>query len=94
MLYVIKCVDKPDHLQVRLDNRPAHVDYLKSYGDKLFAAGPTLSEDDDSMNGSVVILDLDSRAEAEDFCENDPYAKAGLFQSVVISKWKKVLPAD
>lgn len=93
MLYVIKCVDKPDHLQVRLDNRPAHVDYLKSYGDKLFAAGPTLSDDDDSMNGSVVILDLADKAEAEEFCANDPYAKAGLFESVAISKWKKVLPA-
>lgn len=93
MLYVIRCIDKPNHLQVRLDNRPAHVDYLKSYGDKLFAAGPTLSEDDDSMNGSVVILDLDSKAEAEAFCAGDPYAKAGLFESVTISKWKKVLPA-
>lgn len=93
MLYVIKCVDKPDHLQVRLDNRPAHVDYLKSYGEKLFAAGPTLSEEDDQMNGSVVILDLENLAEAQDFCDNDPYAKAGLFESVSISKWKKVLPA-
>ncbi|MDV7340844.1 YciI family protein [Terasakiella sp. A23] len=93
MLYVIKCVDKPDHLQVRLDNRPAHVDYLKSYGEKLFAAGPTLAEEDDNMNGSVVILDLENLAEAQDFCDNDPYAKAGLFESVSISKWKKVLPA-
>ncbi|NVK18558.1 MAG: YciI family protein [Methylocystaceae bacterium] len=93
MLYVINCVDKPDHLQVRLDNRPAHVEYLKSYGEKLFAAGPTLSEEDDQMNGSVVILDLESLAQAQDFCDNDPYAKAGLFESVSISKWKKVLPA-
>jgi len=93
MLFVIKCVDKADHLQVRLDNRPAHVEYLKSYGDKLFAAGPTLSEEDDRMNGSVVILDLENEAEARDFCDNDPYAKAGLFADVSISKWKKVLPA-
>ncbi len=93
MLFVIKCVDKPDNLQVRLDNRAAHVDYLKSYGDKLFAAGPTLSDEDDGMNGSVVILDLADKAAAQDFCDNDPYAKAGLFESVAISKWKKELPA-
>ncbi|WP_028878161.1 YciI family protein [Terasakiella pusilla] len=93
MLYVITCVDKPDHLQVRLDNRPAHLDYLNSFADKLVGAGPTLSEEDDAMNGSVVILDLANQAEAEDFCANDPYAKAGLFESVTISKWKKVLPA-
>jgi len=94
MLYVIKCVDKPDHLQVRLDNRAAHLDYLKGqYGDKIFAVGPTLDEESDGMNGSVVILDLENMAEAQEFCDNDPYAKAGLFESVSISKWKKVLPA-
>ncbi len=93
MLYVIKCIDKADHLQVRLDNRPQHVEFLKSYGDKIFAAGPTLADEDETMNGSVVILDLESVDEAQAFCDNDPYAKAGLFESVTISKWKKVLPA-
>lgn len=92
MLYVIRCIDKPNNLQTRLDNRAEHVKYLTSYGDKLFAAGPTLSEEDDAMNGSVVILDLENRAEAQSFADNDPYAKAGLFESVSISKWKKVLP--
>ncbi len=91
MLYVIHCFDKPDHLQVRMDNRPTHVDYLKSYGDKLYAAGPTLDAAE-QMNGSVVILELESQAEAEAFAANDPYAKAGLFETVSIQPWKKVLP--
>ncbi|HEX9874726.1 MAG TPA: YciI family protein [Deferrimonas sp.] len=91
MLYVICCTDKADHLQVRMDNRPAHVEYLKSFGAKLFAAGPTLNEAGD-MNGSVVILDLDSRTDAEAFAAGDPYAKAGLFSAVTINAWKKVLP--
>ena len=29
---------------------------------------------------------------AEKFAEDDPYAKAGLFESVSIRPWKKVLP--
>lgn len=91
MLYVIHCYDKKDALQVRMDNRPAHVEYLKSYGDKLFAAGPTLDVDE-NMNGSVVILDLKSQADAEAFAANDPYAKSGLFESISIQPWKKVLP--
>lgn len=91
MLYVIHCFDKQDHLQIRLDNRPAHVDYLKSFGAKLQAAGPTLDADD-NMNGSVVILDLETLADAEAFAANDPYAKAGLFEKVSIQPWKKVLP--
>lgn len=91
MLYVIHCFDKKDSLQVRMDNRPEHVAYLKSFGDKLHAAGPTL-DTDENMNGSVVILDLENLAEAEAFAANDPYAKAGLFESVSIQPWKKVLP--
>ena len=76
MLFVIHCTDKKDRLHVRMDNRPAHIDYLKSFGEKLHAAGPTLS-DDGTMNGSVIILELE---------------KAGLFSGVTISVWKKVLP--
>lgn len=91
MLFVIQCTDKKDHLQVRMDNRSAHIDYLKSYGEKLHAAGPTLSEDG-TMNGSVIILDLENRADAEAFTANDPYNKAELFDGVTISAWKKVLP--
>ena len=91
MLYVIHCFDKKNHLQVRMDNRPAHVDYLKSFGDKLQAAGPTLDADE-NMNGSVVILALENKAAADEFAANDPYAKAGLFEQVIISPWKKVLP--
>ena len=91
MLYVIHCFDKPGHLQVRLDNRPAHVDYLKSFGDKLHAAGPTLDAEE-NMNGSVVILELEALSDAEGFAANDPYAKAGLFEKVTIQPWKKVLP--
>ncbi len=91
MLYVIHCFDKKDHLQLRTENRPGHIDYLQSYGDKLQAAGPTLDADE-KMNGSVVILELDSLAEAEAFAAGDPYAKAGLFEKVSIQPWKKVLP--
>lgn len=91
MLFVIHCTDKKDRLHVRMDNRPAHIDYLKSFGEKLHAAGPTLS-DDGTMNGSVIILELEDLAAAEAFAANDPYKKAGLFSGVTISVWKKVLP--
>ncbi len=91
MLYVVHCFDKKDHLQVRMDNRPAHVEYLKSFGEKLHAAGPTL-DGAENMNGSVVVLELESQAAADGFAKNDPYAKAGLFEKVIIQPWKKVLP--
>ena len=91
MFYLIHCFDRKDALQLRMDNRPAHVEYLKSFGEKLHAAGPTLDANG-NMNGSLVIMELENLADAEDFAANDPYAKAGLFEKVFIQPWKKVLP--
>lgn len=94
MLFVIFCTDKPGHTEVRAANRPAHLEYLQAHSEKIFAVGPTLAEDGEAMNGSVLILDFAGLAEAEAFAAGDPYAKAGLFESVVIRPWKKVLPKD
>jgi uncharacterized protein len=91
MLFVIHCRDKKDHLPMRQKNRPDHVEYLKSFGDRLFAAGPLLN-DDEQMCGSVVVVDVADKTAAEDFAANDPYAKAGLFEQVTIDRWNKVLP--
>jgi len=92
MLFAIFCTDKEDFLDVRLDNRPAHVEHLKSLGDHLVFAGPTLSDDNKTMNGSLIVVDFETRDEVETFAANDPYAKAKLFESVVIRPWNKVLP--
>ena len=94
MHFVINCTDKPDHLAVRVENRPAHVEYLKTHDDKIIAAGPILAEDGESMIGSLLIMQFDDLARAEAWTADDPYNKAGLFGSVTITPWKKVLPAD
>ena len=90
MLFALICTDKPDHLQVRLDNRPAHLEHLQSLGDGLKGAGPFMGEDE-KPNGSLVIIDVEDKAAAEAFAANDPYAKAGLFQSVDIRPWAWLL---
>lgn len=94
MLFMFFCNDKPGHEQLRLDTRQAHLDYLGGFRDRALAVGPTLTEDGQHMNGSLLILDLADRKEAEEFARNDPYAQAGLFESVTIRAWKKVIPAD
>ena len=92
MLYHILCHDKPGSLQTRLDNREAHLAVVNALGDRLFAAGPLLNANDE-MVGSVLIIDFDSDAAAETFCEQDPYAQAGLFEQVTVTRWRKTLPA-
>ena len=83
------CTDKPDHLQIRLDNRAAHLGYIAETG-VVEMAGPFLSPEG-QMTGSLVILEVASLAAAEEWAANDPYALAGLFSAVRISEWKKVI---
>lgn len=94
MPFIIDCRDKPGHESVRMENRPAHLEYLQGFADKVVAVGPTQTDDGEAMTGSLLILDFADRTEAEAFAKNDPYAKAGLFETVTIRRWKKVLPAD
>ncbi|MBD8892028.1 YciI-like protein [Roseibium litorale] len=86
MLFAFLCTDKPGALQLRLDNRPAHIEFLKGLGDSLKAAGPFL-DDDGNMAGSLVIVDAADKAAAQAIADRDPYAKAGLFASVEIRAW-------
>ena len=92
MLFAITCIDKPGHAEVRAANRAAHLEVLKGLGDRLILGGPLLSDDGQAMQGSLLVIDFPDRAAAQAFCQQDPYAKAGLFQQVVIRAFRKVLP--
>ncbi len=91
MPHAIVCTDKPDALEIRLANRAAHIAHLEAHAGRLILAGPTL-DSDGNMNGSIIVLDTDDRAEVDAFCAADPYARAGLFETVTISPFKKVFP--
>jgi len=90
MQFMAYCLDKPGALEIRLANRPKHVDYLTSHSDKLLFAGPLL--DGEAMIGSLLVLDVADRAEMDTFLAGDPYAKAGLFQSVTVHGTRKSFP--
>ncbi len=53
-------------------------------------AGPFLDAQG-QMSGSLVILSVDSLKQAQAWADTDPYARAGLFQSVTLTEWKKVI---
>ena len=80
--------DKPGHLETRKANREAHLAYADDTG-CVVTAGPLLAESED-MCGSLIVLDLPDLDAAREWAANDPYAKAGLFQSGELIQWKKV----
>ncbi|KAA0698701.1 hypothetical protein DTW90_13055 [Neorhizobium sp. P12A] len=91
MLFAFVCKDKPGHLQVRMDTRPAHVEHLNKLNAEgtLKMAGPFLDAEG-KPNGSLVIVNAHSIEAAKALADADPYTKAGLFESVEIKPFNWV----
>ncbi len=89
MLFALVCTDKPQSLDLRLATRAAHLAYLQTYAEKMIMAGPLLDPEGRAC-GSLLIIDVADAAEAAGFAEADPYARAGLFESVVIRPYRVV----
>lgn len=89
MKALLICKDRPGALQLRLDNRPAHLEYLAASG-VVELAGPTLDEEG-NPNGSMIVLEVPDLAAARAWAAADPYAKAGLFESVTVQGWRRVV---
>lgn len=89
MRVALICQDKPGALQIRLDNRAAHLAHIQASG-VVEMAGPFLNPEG-QMTGSLIVLEVESLADAQAWAAADPYAKAGLFQSVGLTEWKKVV---
>ena len=99
MLYTIIGVDKENSLQDRLAVRPAHVErlqQLKTEG-RLILAGPNPAIDspdpgDAGFSGSLIVAEFDSLETAQAWANHDPYWTSGVYQSVTVKPFNKVLP--
>jgi uncharacterized protein YciI len=99
MWYAIIAEDAPGTLEQRLAVRPRHLarlEQLKTEG-RLLLAGPHPAIDNESpgpagFTGSLVVAEFDSLADAEAWAAADPYRDAGVYASVRVKPFKKVLP--
>ncbi|PWE55120.1 hypothetical protein DEM27_16890 [Metarhizobium album] len=91
MLFAFICTDKPGHLNVRMETRPAHVEHLNKLNAEgtLKIAGPFLDADGKPC-GSLVIVKADSIEAAQAIADADPYTKAGLFETVEVKPYNWV----
>jgi uncharacterized protein YciI len=88
MPFMIRCTDRPGAAALRAATRADHLVYLEPVRPRILAAGALL-DDAGTPIGSLILFDTDDRAEAEAFIANDPFNKAGLFQSVKVVRWRK-----
>ncbi|MFT4906539.1 MAG: hypothetical protein ACI978_000604 [Oleispira sp.] len=99
MWYAIISQDVENSLEKRLSARPAHLERLQILKDqgRLLIAGPHPAIDSEDpgaegFTGSLVVAEFESLTEAQTWADEDPYIEAGVYQSVMVKPFKKVLP--
>ena len=91
MLFIATCVDKPHSVEKRLENRPAHLAFLAALGETVKVGGAMLADDLKTPVGSMLIFEGESEADIRAILAKDPYALAGLFDSVTIKPWRQAV---
>lgn len=89
MLFAVIRHDHPNSLDLRLSARPKHLEYLKTVLDKIMYGGALL-DDDGKQIGSMLIIDVADKAEADRFADEDPFVEAGLFASTSVRQFRPV----
>jgi len=89
MLWAISRVAAPNFAANREKGLQPHLDYLQSQKKILVLSGATVSDDGKEFIGSLLIVNVGSRAEATAFVDGDPFQKAGMFKSVTITRMRK-----
>ena len=89
MLWAIYCLDNPKTTAGRSNLLKVHRDYLDANLPNIFFSGPLQSDDAEQSFGSLFILNVKSRAEAQAFIENEPFNNAGIFEKVDIFRMRK-----
>ena len=87
MQFAVHYLDRSDPGDIRQRLRDAHIAYRKGLGRQLLLAGPLLSESGSPV-GSLVLLEAENSAEARKLAHSDPYALAGLFETVAVHNYR------
>lgn len=99
MLYAIISQDRADSLNDRLNARPNHLARLEALRDagRLVLAGPHPAIDSPDpgpagFSGSLVVAEFGSLKDAQAWADADPYVTAGVYASVTVKPFIRVLP--
>ena len=92
-MYVVAFVThKPGRVEAGSEIQDAFIDYLRDHpehpGVVVHNAGPTLSDDSESIVGLLLIAEAPSLDAARAFLADSPYGKADVFADVQVRPWQ------
>lgn len=93
MPWMIVSEDAPGAAAIRADRTvmAAHWAYELSIKDRILAAGSLRTDDGVTPIGSLLVLEVATRGEAQAMIDADPATKAGLRGRITITRWNKAI---
>lgn len=92
MKYVIHAYDHTDAdaLARRMAARPDHFTYVRQLKEKgQFLLGGALLNPEGIMIGSMLVLDLETEAQLQEYMQSDPYIVQGVWEKVDVKPFRQ-----
>jgi len=85
--WAIYCWDMPGTEGPRRALLAEQKAYVKNFGEQVIGYGHFLSDDGRDTLGTSFFMQLDDRAAADKFADDEPMNKAGVYQRVELHRW-------
>jgi uncharacterized protein len=92
--FIVTLRDVDDSAKLRDTHGSAHRQYAASIQERIVLAGPTYADDDVTMNGSVFVVNFDTREDVEAFVAADPFVTNGVYKDWTIVLFKNAWAYD
>lgn len=89
MPFMILAHDYPDALAKRMEARPRHVELcekMKKAGTMTY--GVALTDESGNMRGSMLVIDLPTRADVDAYLAEEPYVVDGVWEKIYVTSCK------
>ncbi|MCX4834312.1 MULTISPECIES: YciI family protein [unclassified Streptomyces] len=91
MPFAIRFTDRDGVREMKKALRAEHLEYVESNRSRIIVSGGTFPDGDDFPVGGIIILDVDTRAEAVEYIENDPFFVHGIFSEYLVERFVKFI---
>jgi uncharacterized protein YciI len=96
-LFVVSCTDQEGTVEKRLAIRPQHLARLQKLNDegRLIVAGAMPKEPGNpqaGFYGSTIIVEFDSREALDEWLQEEPFLKEGVYAHIDVKPFNKAFP--
>jgi len=91
MLFAIHMLDRPGGAALRASTGSAHREFVGRHLEAMYLGGPLLADDGETAVGSLIVMNFPDRDAAVAFIAEEPYNRAGLFESVTVRAFGPVV---